>query len=167
MNAQRVTNVLQILTLVAVVALGLALVLDLPAAQFSQQSLGGGVTNLDDLTLADDLIVGDDSTLTDDVDIGGSVNFGSNDLYPLGYASDGYQVVCNSSTITGTGAIAHGLATPVVVLAAIADDVDGDHARVSSTNVSATVTIKLWNTALTPAAATTPAVVDWCVVGVP
>lgn len=37
----------------------------------------------------------------------------------------------------------------------------------SFTNASKTVTAKVWNTALTPAAATTPVAVDWCVIGTP
>jgi hypothetical protein len=85
----------------------------------------------------------------------------------LAYQTPGVRMKCGEDTITGTLAIAHGMATPQFVTANLAGDANGDHARVSSVNASATVTIKVWNTALTPAAATTPVAVDWCVVGVP
>lgn len=85
----------------------------------------------------------------------------------LAYQTPGVRMKCGTNTITGTLAIAHGMATPQFVMANLAADVNGDHARVSSVNASATVTIKIWNSALTPAAAQTPVAVDWCVVGVP
>jgi len=85
----------------------------------------------------------------------------------LQYGSSGYKIVCNTTTITGTGALAHGLATPVAVVGALSEDVTGDHAHVSFTNSAATVTAKVWDTALTPAASSAGATVDWCVVGVP
>ncbi len=79
-------------------------------------------------------------------------------------ASNKY-VVCGSNTITGTGTIAHGLATPQYITAGLAADATGDGVRVTWTNASATVTLKVWNSALTPAAAATPVAVDWCAVG--
>lgn len=79
--------------------------------------------------------------------------------------SGGLYTVCGSTTITGTGTIAHGLATPAYVSAGLAQDATGDAARVSWTNSSATVTIKVWNSALTPAPNQTGAAVDWCVKG--
>lgn len=87
--------------------------------------------------------------------------------YLLQYGSSGYKIICNTTEITGTGALAHGLATPVAVFGSLAEDVTGDHAHLSFTNASATVTAKLWDTALTPAASQAGANVDWCVVGVP
>jgi len=85
----------------------------------------------------------------------------------LQYGSSGYRVVCNTTEITGTGTLAHGLATPVAVLGNLSEDATGDHAHVSFTNSAATVTAKVWDTALTPAASSAGANVDWCVVGVP
>ena len=85
----------------------------------------------------------------------------------LRYATTGQQIVCGSTTITGTGTLAHGLATPSYVQLSLAQDVTGNCARLSYTNASATVTAKCWNTALTPAAATTPIPVNWCVIGTP
>ncbi len=85
----------------------------------------------------------------------------------LRYASTGQQIVCGSTTITGTGTIAHGLATPSYVTAVLAQDITGASNLVSHTNAAATVTIKVWTSALTPAASGAGAVVDWCVIGTP
>ena len=85
----------------------------------------------------------------------------------LRYASSGQQIICGSTTITGTGTLPHALATPQFVQLSLAQDVTGDCARLSYTNASATVTAKCWNSALTPAAAATPAAVNWCVIGTP
>ncbi len=85
----------------------------------------------------------------------------------LQYATPGSRQICSTQTITGTGVLATGLATPQYVNASIAQDLTGDGNRLSYTNSAATVTVKIWNSALTPAAATTPVTVSWCAVGVP
>lgn len=85
----------------------------------------------------------------------------------LQYPTPGLKQICGSSTITGTGALAHGLSTPSYVQVSLNTDMNGDHARVSSTNSGGTVTAKVWNSALTPVAAQTPVTVDWCVIGTP
>lgn len=85
----------------------------------------------------------------------------------LRYGSAGQAIICGSTTITGTGALPHALATPQFVQVSLAQDVTGDCARPSYTNAGATVTAKCWNSALTPAPATTPVAVDWCVIGTP
>lgn len=104
-------------------------------------------------TLAvDDLIVGDSLTV--------------NSLYPLLNGSD-QKIVCGSTTITGTGAIPHTLATPSVVLLSLAADMTGKNAHLTFANASATVTAKVWNTALTPAASDEGVSVQWCVIGTP
>lgn len=82
-------------------------------------------------------------------------------------AASGQAMVCGSTSITGTGTLPTTLSTPVYVQLALAQDVTGDCARLSYTNSAATVTAKCWNTALTPAAAATVAVVNWCAVGTP
>jgi hypothetical protein len=85
----------------------------------------------------------------------------------LQYATAGQKIVCSSATITGTGTLPTGLATPQVVIASLAQDATGNGARLSTTNASATVTAKIWSSALTPAPATTPVTVNWCVIGQP
>lgn len=84
---------------------------------------------------------------------------------PTSVISNSLYTVCGSDTITGTKAIAHGLATPSYVIADLGEDATGDHSNVSVTNASATVTIKVWNSALTPAASQAGAVVKWCAFG--
>ena len=79
--------------------------------------------------------------------------------------SGGLYTVCGSSTITGTGTINHGLATPSYITYGLAQDATGDGVRLSHTNAAKTVTLKAWNSALTPAAATTPVAIDWCATG--
>jgi hypothetical protein len=87
--------------------------------------------------------------------------------YVLQYGSTGQKVVCNETTITGTGTLATGLATPSVVTLGMGADANYDHNRLSFTNAAATVTVKIWNGAATPAAAATGVPVDWCAVGKP
>jgi hypothetical protein len=79
----------------------------------------------------------------------------------------GKRIICGQTVITGTGTIPHGLATPSFVTLGQAQDVTGDGARLSFTNATGAVTVKAWNSALTPAPATTPVAVDWCVNGTP
>jgi hypothetical protein len=87
--------------------------------------------------------------------------------YVLRYASSGKAIVCNTTTITGTGTLAHGLATPSAVMVNMGADAVGDHARVTFTNSGGAVTAKVWNSALTPAPAATGVPIDWCVIGTP
>lgn len=85
----------------------------------------------------------------------------------LKYDTSGQKIVCGSTTITGTGTLPTGLATPSYVQLTLAQDVTGDCARLSYTNASATVTAKCWSAAATPAAAATAAAVNWCAIGTP
>lgn len=85
----------------------------------------------------------------------------------LQYGSSGKKLVCGSQTITGTGTVSHGLATPEAVICGMGANVTGDGSTCSSTNSAAVVTLKVWNSAATPAAATTPIAVDYCIVGTP
>lgn len=117
---------------------------------------------LDALALTSDLTVGGNATVAGTLGITGAVTGNV-----LRYPTASRQMLCGTQTITGTGTIAHGLATPQAVVVSLGSDATGDGASVSSTNSSATVTAKVWNTALTPAAATTPVTVNWCVIGSP
>lgn len=82
-------------------------------------------------------------------------------------AASGQAQVCGTTNITSTTTIAHGLATPSYVNVTMAQDSTGDGARVTYTNSAAVVTLKGWNSALTPAPNTTPIAVSWCVIGTP
>ena len=123
-----------------------------------------------DLEIGDDLTVLDDSTLTDDVDIGGTLNFGANDLNPLGYASDGYQAVFGTTAITGTATAAHGLTTVTFALCTLGRDPDddaGDAAHCTLTVSSNTVTLKVWQDDFVTEATETDIDVHWLVIGQP
>lgn len=119
-------------------------------------------SNLDALNTTSDISAGGNMTVAGTLNVTGAIT-GT----VLQYPASGKRIVCGSSTITGTGTISHGLATPSYVQVSLNSDVAGDHARLSSTNSSATVTAKVWTAALTPVAATTPVTVDWCVIGTP
>lgn len=112
------------------------------------------------------------------VNSGGSIKFASGSTlqldsgstftgYVLQYGSTGKKIVCNTTTITGTGTLATGLATPSVVIANLGADANYDHVDVTTLNASATVTAKVWNSAATPVAAATGVPVNWCVIGTP
>ena len=85
----------------------------------------------------------------------------------VGALAASQRIVCGSTTITGTGTLPHGLATPSYVVLSAAQDTTGDSASLSFTNTAAIVDAKAWTTALTPTAATTPITVNWCIVGKP
>jgi hypothetical protein len=88
------------------------------------------VSIVDDLTVDDDAVVGgtlvvsgattlaDDLAVTGDTDLAGALEFGSDNLYPLGYASSGQQIVCGTTELTETAEIeATGLTTITYVVA--------------------------------------------------
>lgn len=80
----------------------------------------------------------------------------------------GQSIVCGTTTVTGTSALTsstHGMATPIAAQVTIAEDVVGDGARASYTNSAGTITLKVWNSAATPAASAAGHVVSWCVRG--
>jgi hypothetical protein len=83
----------------------------------------------------------------------------------VGALAAGAKIICGSTTITGTGTLPTTLATPQYVNLTLGQDVTGNCQSLSYTNASATVTAKCFNSALTPAPATTPVAVNWCVIG--
>jgi hypothetical protein len=100
-----------------------------------------------------------------DVSVGGSLKVAGTPVAVQVGALAGKAIICGSTTITGTGTIPHGLATPSYVTLGLAQDVTGNGGHLSASNASGTVTVKAWSSALTPAAATTPVAVNWCVNG--
>jgi hypothetical protein len=112
-----------------------------------------GDTNLTNLVTSGDVLVG------------GALKVAGTPVAVQVGALAGKALICGSTTITGTGTIAHGLATPSYVTLGLAQDVTGNGGHLSASNASGTVTVKAWSSALTPAAATTPVAVNWCVNG--
>ena len=129
-----------------------------------------GTTNFDTISLTEDLTVGDDLTVTDDMDVGGDANFGSSNLYPVGYASAGQQVVYGTEAITGTTTASHGLTTVTMCLCTLNRDPDDDagDAAMCTTSVSSNVcTVKLWQDDFVTAATEVGVSTHWLVIGAP
>lgn len=77
-------------------------------------------------------------------------------------------MVMGATTITATGAVTHGLTTPLYCVATMADDpVDDQEDRVTCVVAGATVTVKVWKEAATPTAGDSGVVVNWIVGGTP
>jgi len=76
------------------------------------------------------------------VDVVGTLQFGANDFYPLGYASSGEQIIFGSTTITNSGTVAHGLTTPSYGLCTYSGTLTDNEEQKCSVNISgATVTV--------------------------
>lgn len=106
------------------------------------------------------------SGATLDVQSGATATFA--DLYPLGYATTGSQLVYGTDTITTTGTASHGLSTVTWALCSLAEDPGtgaGDAAHCSVSVAANTVTIKTWQDDI--ATATVGASVNWLVIGTP
>jgi hypothetical protein len=102
---------------------------------------------------------------TGSLDVGGTLNYGTNNLYVMGYASSGNAIICGSATVTDTATIATGLTTPAFCLAGLTDTPGGD-ARSANCAVSSTnIVVKVRNSALTPVANATGALINWCAIG--
>ena len=56
---------------------------------------------------------GGDLDINDNVDITGTLQYGADNLYPLGVSSSGFQAVWGSEIITGAIVITHNLTSPV------------------------------------------------------
>jgi cytoskeletal protein CcmA (bactofilin family) len=106
------------------------------------------------------------------LDVASTVNYGSNDMYPLGYASSGYEMVCGSNSITGENQTitATGLTTVTAAIAVLATDPGtgaGDPALLTIDHPggsSGTFVVNVWQDDWTTAA-TSAATIDWCAVG--
>lgn len=112
------------------------------------------------------------SDLRGDVTIGGSLSAGdiAADSLSLGgtpYATATPSAKCGTQNITGSATAVHGFATPGAVSLALGQDVTADaYALTYTSNVSNSVTIKVWKLA-GPTPNTTPAAVSWCVRSAP
>ena len=133
---------------------------------------GTGQTDMTTLVLAEDLTVGDDAVITDDASVGGDLTvtgaaaIGSGGLYPLGYASSGYEIVCGTSgtftetspvSVSGLTTITHAIVTQITDPAST-----GAFLTVDAPSTS-TLTINSWETDAT--VGTTGVNVYYCAVG--
>lgn len=109
-----------------------------------------------------------DFTIADNADVTGTFNYGADNLYPLGFATSGFQIVCGEQTITGTAAIAvSGLTTVTTAIATLATDpgaAAGNPFIVSIDDpTTSTLTINVWQDDATAGA--TGALVHYCAIG--
>jgi hypothetical protein len=149
-----------------VVAVVLSAALLVGCVAVPEQPAGAGV-NVD---LVKSIKVQNDATIGGALTVAGAIDAGSLKVAATPVALQlgalaGKSIVCGSTVITGTGTIPHGLATPSFVTLGLGQDVTGNGNILSFANASGTVTVKAWSSALTPAPATTPVAVNWCVNG--
>jgi hypothetical protein len=114
------------------------------------------------ITLADTIAV------TGAADFASTVQFGTDNLYPLGYASSGYQMVCGTSGVfTETTSVSvSGLTTVTHVLALQITD-PADTAAIISVDqpTTSTVTFNSWVVTPTVGVGTTGVNIYYCAVG--
>lgn len=104
------------------------------------------------------------------VDAAGTLQYGANNLYPVGYSASGQQLVYGTATITGTAVIAHGLTTVTFCQATLGEDPTagaGDGAHVTVTVAANVCTAKVWQDDFVTAASETNVDVHWLVIGAP
>ena len=104
------------------------------------------------------------------LDVVGAINYGTNNLYPVGYASDGQQLIYGTASITGTATAPHGLTTVTFCAATLGEDPTsgaGDAAHVPVAVSSNVCTVKAWQDDFVTAATETSVDVHWIVVGAP
>lgn len=150
------------------------------AGSFTSISSTGLIAGGTDVTAVDDVTAGGELTVTGSIsagttldtggnaDIGGTLQFGADNLFPIGFASSGREVVCGTSTFTGTNQITPtGLTTVTSALLTMTTDpsaaagapfvVTADAPTTSTFNVSA------WQDGAT--AATTTVSLMYCAIG--
>lgn len=117
-----------------------------------------------------DVQSGTSTTFGGNVDVDGTLQFSSNNLYPVGYASSGQQLVYGTSQITGTATASHGLTTVTFAVATLGEDPSataGHAAHVSLVAASNVITLKAWQDDFVTAATETDVDIHWLVVGAP
>jgi len=126
-----------------------------------------------DLGVAGDLEV-DGSTDLDgalavagNVDVTGTLQYGANDLYPIGFASSGQQTVYGTTAITGTATAAHGLTTVTFCLCTLGKQQDASTAGCSVVVSSNTCTLYTYEDDNTTQSTETDVPVHWLVIGAP
>ncbi len=102
-------------------------------------------------------------------DVAGTLQFGADNVYALGYASSAQQIACVSATITGTASVAvTGVTTPTWGIATLVTDPGtgaGDPAMVTfDTPTTTTLQVNVWQDDFSTAA-TVVATVHVCAIG--
>lgn len=142
------------------------------AADAVQLTAQGYTTQTSDLVVFEQSDGTDVFTIDNDgaVDIASTFNYGANDLYPVGYASSGQQIVYGTASVTDTLAAPHGLTTVTFCLASLADapSAASTNAAYVTTSVSGNVcTLQVWQDDLVTASGEAGSNVLWLVIGAP
>jgi hypothetical protein len=132
-----------------------------------------GTVSAADLSASDDLFVTNDATITGTlaalggislenaetignavngtiamtgaVDVSGALQYGANNLYPLGFGTDGYQMVLGSVEVTETVTVTHGLTTPLYGFCTMSGSLTDNEEQVCSLGIlTDTVTIYVY-----------------------
>jgi hypothetical protein len=136
-------------------------------------TLTGNVTG--DVTgdLTGDILGSSGTTIHDNVVItgtldvaGASLNYGPNNLYPIGYTDSGFQAKWGSDVITSTANVTHGLTTHVVGLCTLAGElVDNEEQKCSVKITGSTVSIYVYKE--DGSAGDSGVTVYWYLIGLP
>lgn len=103
-------------------------------------------------------------TLASTLDVASTINYGTNNLYPLGYDIASTALDVGTYTVTDTQAIAlSNVTTPTVCLCSLQGDAAAGNAFCSCNISGATVTLKGWET--DASAGTTGVVMQYVVIG--
>lgn len=78
------------------------------------------------------------ATFGSTADVAGAFSYGASNLYPLGFASDGYQAVIGSITVTNSQTVTHGLTTPTYGLCAFGSTLTDNEEQKCSVVISGT-----------------------------
>jgi len=135
----------------------------------------GGVSELDGGITVDDtaFVVGDTTgniTTTGALEVGGVIEYGTDDLNPVGFASSGQQLVYGSSLLTTSGTLTHGLTTVTFCMAMLGEDPTsaGTTAAYVTIVVAGNVcTAKVWQDDMVTASDEADVDVIWFAVGAP
>lgn len=141
-------------------ALGIQYPLPEPPSEAPPDVVALGTTNLDTLELSGSL------TAAGAVDVGTTLNFGTGDLYPLAYATTGYEIVCGTSgtfTETTTVSVSGITAISYAVVTQITDPASTGAIISVDAPTTSTLTINSWETDATEG--TTGVNVYYCAVG--
>lgn len=100
--------------------------------------------------LSGNIKVAENLTVGGTADIAGTLNYGANDLYPLGHATSGKAIVASTVSTAGSGhaTITHGLTSVDSVLVSLCQGATTTAAFASAIITSTTVTLNAWDSTL-------------------
>lgn len=130
-----------------------------------QGLMGAGVTNLTNLELAGTLDVVGNTDMT------GTLVYGADDLYIVGYGTSGREIIWGTESVTGTLAVTTGLTAVTWGLCTIGEDPGAgaaDHLAPCTVAVSGNaVTVQVWENNMITESTETGVVVHWLAIGTP